>query len=90
MNFFGGKFRVNKASKVCQDPILRSSATTPGGPGVDVMITIFGEKIGVFLKYQCYDQLFSRFSFVLSQKCQFFSQKFSAKIFFKIITSVPD
>jgi hypothetical protein len=48
-------------------------------PGVDVMITIFcdfpqfsAKKIDVFLKYQCYDQLFSKFSFVLSQKCQFF------------------
>jgi hypothetical protein len=29
---------------------------------------IFGEKIGVFLKYQCYDQIFSKFTFVLSQK----------------------
>jgi hypothetical protein len=27
-------------------------------PGVDVVIIIFCEKIGVFLKYQCYDQLF--------------------------------
>jgi hypothetical protein len=32
----------------------------------------FRRQIGVFLKYQCYDQLFSKFSFVLSQKCQFF------------------
>jgi hypothetical protein len=31
----------------------------------------FRQKIGVFLKYQCYDQLFSKFSFVLSQKRQF-------------------
>jgi hypothetical protein len=41
-----------------------------GHPGVDVMITIFcdfclrfltifGEKIGVFLKKQCYDQKFA-------------------------------
>jgi hypothetical protein len=28
-------------------------------PGVDVMITIFGEKIGAFLKNQCYDQNFA-------------------------------
>jgi hypothetical protein len=32
--------------------------------------TIFGEKIGVFLKYQCYDQNFALFSFVLSEKRQ--------------------
>jgi hypothetical protein len=51
--------------------------------GADFMITIFGEKIGVFLQYQCYDQLFSKFSFVLSQKRQLFSQKISAKIFLK-------
>jgi hypothetical protein len=44
---------------------------------------IFGEKIGVFLEYQCYDQLFSKFSFVLSQKTPIFSQNFSAKIFKK-------
>jgi hypothetical protein len=33
---------------------------------------IFGEKFGVFLENQCYDQFFSKFSFVLSQKRQFF------------------
>jgi hypothetical protein len=27
-----------------------------------------------FLKYQCYDQLFPKFSFVLSQKHQFFAK----------------
>jgi hypothetical protein len=43
----------------------------------------FGEKIGVFLKNQCYDQNFAQFTFVLSQKRQFFSLNFSAKIFFK-------
>jgi hypothetical protein len=30
--------------------------------------TIFGEKMGVFLKNQCYDQFFSKFNFVSSQK----------------------
>jgi hypothetical protein len=57
---------------------LKNVAEGRTAPGVDVMITIFcdfpnfREKIGVFLKYQCYDQLFSKFSFVLSQKRQFF------------------
>jgi hypothetical protein len=37
---------------------------------------IFGEKIGVFLKYQCYDKLFSKFSFVLSQKTPIFRRKY--------------
>jgi hypothetical protein len=53
--------------------------TNPKRSGVDVMITIFcdfpqfsAKEIGVFLKYQCYDQFFSTFSFVLSQKRQFF------------------
>jgi hypothetical protein len=53
---------------------------------VDVMITIFcdfppfsAKKIGVFLKYQCYDQLFSKFSFVLRQKRQFFLKNFRRK-----------
>jgi hypothetical protein len=46
---------------------------------------IFGEKIGVFLQNQFYDQLFSKFSFVLSQKRQFFGENI-----LKIITSVPD
>jgi hypothetical protein len=40
---------------------------------------IFGEKF--FLEYQCYDQLFSKFSFVLSKITPIFSQNFSAKIF---------
>jgi hypothetical protein len=38
-------------------------------------LTIFGENIGVFLKNQCYDQIFAQFCFVLSQKRQFFRQK---------------
>jgi hypothetical protein len=32
---------------------------------------IFGENIGAFLKNQCYDQIFAKFSFVLSKKRQF-------------------
>jgi hypothetical protein len=52
--------------------------------------TIFGGKIGVFLKNQCSDQNFAQFTFVLSQKRQlFFAEKFGENIF-KIITSVPD
>jgi hypothetical protein len=47
---------------------------------------IFGEKIGVFLKYQCYDQIILKF--VLSQKRQFFAKFFGENIL-KIITSVP-
>jgi hypothetical protein len=35
-------------------------------------LTIFGGKIGVFFKNQCYVQNFAYFSFVLSQKHQFF------------------
>jgi hypothetical protein len=44
------------------------------------MITIFcdfcqflPQKIGVFLKNQCHDQIFAQVSFVLSQKYQFFT-----------------
>jgi hypothetical protein len=56
-------------------------------PGVDVIydhnflrfFPIFAEKIGVILKYQCYDQLFSEFSFVSSQKRQFFRKIFWRK-----------
>jgi hypothetical protein len=33
----------------------------------------FRQKNGVFLKNQCYDQNFAKFSFILSQKRQFFS-----------------
>jgi hypothetical protein len=35
-------------------------------------LPIFGENIGVFLKNQCYDQLFSKFGFLLRQNRQFF------------------
>jgi hypothetical protein len=52
-------------------------------------LTIFAEKIGVFRKNQCYDQFFSKFSFVLSQNANFFADFFGENIF-KIITSVPD
>jgi hypothetical protein len=67
------------AFQIKQSPIGRN--------GVDVMITIFcdfsqfsAKKIGVFLKFQCYDQLFSKFSFVLSQKRQFFRKIFGENI----------
>jgi hypothetical protein len=39
-------------------------------------LTISGEKIGVFITNQCYDQNFAYFSFVLSQKRQFFADFF--------------
>jgi hypothetical protein len=46
---------------------------------------IFCEQIGVFLRNQCYDQIFAQFSSVLSQKRQFFGPIYSKKI----IPSVP-
>jgi hypothetical protein len=42
-------------------------------------LTIFGEKIGVFLKNQCYDQIIFLISFVFSQKRHFFRQIFRRK-----------
>jgi hypothetical protein len=61
-----------------------------GNPGVDVMITIFcdfwqfsAKKIGVFLKNQCYDQIFAKTSCSLSKKTPIFSLNVSAKIFKK-------
>jgi hypothetical protein len=53
--------------------------------GKNVMLTIFSDfwlsstvKIGVYLKNQCNDPIFSRFSSALSQKRQF-AANFSAK-----------
>jgi hypothetical protein len=43
--------------------------------------TIFGEKIGAFLKNQCYDQIYAYLSFVLSQKRHFLRQFFGETIF---------
>jgi hypothetical protein len=55
-------------------------------PGVDVMITIFcdfsAKKLAFFLKTNVMINFLKKFSFVLSQKRQFFA-KFSAKIFKK-------
>jgi hypothetical protein len=51
-------------------------------------LPILGEKFGVFLKNQLYDQFFSKFGFVLSKKANFFAEIFGETIF-KIITSVP-
>jgi hypothetical protein len=39
-------------------------------------LPIFGEKIGGFLKDQCYDQIILKFGFVLIQKRQFFRKNF--------------
>jgi hypothetical protein len=65
-------------------------------PGVDVMITIFCEfsqfsalKIGVFLKYQCYDQIFFQNLALFWAKNGNFFAKFIGKNILKIITSVP-
>jgi hypothetical protein len=52
-------------------------------------LPIFGKKIGIFLKNQCYEQKFAYFSFVLSQKRQFFFAIFFGENILKIITSVP-
>jgi hypothetical protein len=40
------------------------------------LLPILGEKIGVFLKNQYYDQIFEEFSSVLGKKRQFFCQMF--------------
>jgi hypothetical protein len=53
------------------------------------MITIFGEKIGVFLKKQCYnDQILAKTSSSLSKKSNI-SAKFFGENILNIITSVP-
>jgi hypothetical protein len=51
--------------------------------------TIFGEKNGVFLKNQCYDQTFAQFSFVLSTKTPIFWPILFGENILKIIASVP-
>jgi hypothetical protein len=43
-------------------------------------LTIFGENIGVFVKNHCYDQNFALFSFISSQKRQFFAEFFGKNI----------
>jgi hypothetical protein len=69
-------------------------------PGVDVVNIFFcdfrqflANKIGVFLKTQCYmyviKVLHNLHSYVLSQKRIFFAEFFGENIY-KIITSVPD
>jgi hypothetical protein len=51
-------------------------------------LQIFGEKIGVFSKTNVMIKIFAQFSFVMSQKRQFFRSFFGENIL-KIITSVP-
>jgi hypothetical protein len=51
-------------------------------------LPIFGEKNGVFLKNQCYDQIFAKGSSSLSKKANIFA-KFFVENILKIITSVP-
>jgi hypothetical protein len=46
------------------------------------------KKIGVFLKIQCYDQIFAKTSCSLSKKRQFVRHLFGENIL-KTITSVP-
>jgi hypothetical protein len=57
-------------------------------PGADVMITIFcdfrqfsAKQIAVFLKNQCYDQIFAKSSSSLSKKRQYFRKIFLLKYF---------
>jgi hypothetical protein len=51
-------------------------------------LPFFGEKIGVFLKNQCYDHIFAKTCSSLSKKREYFRQCFGENIL-KIITSVP-
>jgi hypothetical protein len=51
-------------------------------------LQISGEKIGVFHKNQCYDQIIAKTSISLSKKRQFFA-KFFGENMLKIITPVP-
>jgi hypothetical protein len=41
---------------------------------------IFGEKIGVFLKYQCYDQLFKNLALFWVKNANFFAKFFGENI----------
>jgi hypothetical protein len=66
------------------------------GPGVDVMITIFGDfsqfsakKLAFFLNTSAMITFLSKFAFVSSQKRHFFAKFFGENIL-KIITLVPD
>jgi hypothetical protein len=49
----------------------------------------FLQKIGVFLKNQCCDQIFAKTSCSLSKKTPIFSLNFSGENISKILTSVP-
>jgi hypothetical protein len=51
-------------------------------------LQIFGEKNGVFLKNQCYDQFFQKLALFWVKNANFFAKFFGENIF-KIITSVP-
>jgi hypothetical protein len=84
----GNFFTTSLGNKVSKANPATFDFTTTTLPEVDVMITIFCEKIGVFLICQCYDQLFSKFSFVLSQKRQFF-RKFFRQKYLKIHNTGP-
>jgi hypothetical protein len=72
--------RPRPADRGRHDPLLRKLSgddfVNIGGRCYDHNFlriwTIVGEKIGGFLKKQCYDQICSKFSFILSQKRQFF------------------
>jgi hypothetical protein len=63
---------------------VESAQWTGGGRCYDHnflrFLTIFGEKIGVFLKNQCYDQNFAYFCFVLSQNGNIFTEFFGENI----------
>jgi hypothetical protein len=61
--------------------LVEAYAEDCGHFGVDVMITIFGEKICVFLKSQCYDHFFHNLAF--DSKNAIFAPIFLAKIFLK-------
>jgi hypothetical protein len=52
-------------------------------------LTIFGEKIGVFLKYHCYDQNFCIIYLFYGSKTQIFSPIFFGENILKSVTSVP-
>jgi hypothetical protein len=75
---------------------LETICRPAGWPGIDVMITIFGDfwqflakKLAFFHKNQWYDKIVAKISCSLSKERQYFCSIFRRK-YLKIITSVPD
>jgi hypothetical protein len=77
----GVDVRITIFGDLCQFSAKKMAFFSLTNVMIKCLQKVFGEKFGVFLINQCYDQIFSKSSSSLSKKRQYFHKKFGENIF---------